>query len=128
MWVYFFIYLFQSVNEFCRVESTNQFYATWLLPDLADWSKKKKHCTVTTVDPYKGLTVVQTVSGGPATIQHLSGSTVEVNHEPIALFRYDQSLFAINEKCPHQGSTATLDTAYQKTPITFTIRITTRNL
>lgn len=32
-----------------------------------------------------------------------SGSTVEVNDELIALFRYDEAVYAVLERCPHAG-------------------------
>ena len=35
-----------------------------------------------------------------------SGSTVEVNEELIALFRYDEAVYAVLERCPHAGSNA----------------------
>ena len=57
--------------------------------DLDDWSKARP-CSVTKVDPTQGLVVHK-------------GTTAEVNQELIALFRYHDCVFAINEKCPHAG-------------------------
>ena len=64
--------------------------------DLYDWAKKVNECKVTTVNPARGL-VMQKSS---------SGSTVEVNEELIALFRYDEAVYAVLERCPHAGSNA----------------------
>jgi len=48
---------------------------------------------VTTVNPARGL----------VTQKSSAGSTVDVNEELIALFRYDTSVFAVLERCPHAG-------------------------
>ncbi|KAF6039530.1 hypothetical protein EB796_002155 [Bugula neritina] len=61
------------------------------LNDLYDWSQKVNECRVTTVNPAKGL----------VTQKSSAGSTVDVNEELIALFRYDTSVFAVLERCPH---------------------------
>ena len=66
------------------------------LSDLYDWAKKVNECKVTTVNPARGL-VMQKSS---------SGFTVEVNEELIALFRYDEAVYAVLERCPHAGSNA----------------------
>lgn len=63
-----------------------------MLVDLHDWSKRRSR-EVTKVNPSRGLLVQR----------EFSGTKVEVNEELIALFRYGEAVFAINDKCPHQG-------------------------
>ncbi|XP_067935765.1 uncharacterized protein [Watersipora subatra] len=63
------------------------------LEDLYDWSSRQSECRVTTVNPTRGL----------VTQKSSAGSTVEVNEELIALFRFEESVFAVMEKCPHAG-------------------------
>jgi len=68
-------------------------YCLCVFSDLYDWSQKVNECRVTTVNPAKGL----------VTQKSSAGSTVDVNEELIALFRYDTSVFAVLERCPHAG-------------------------
>lgn len=68
-------------------------YLFSLLIDLYDWAEKVNECRVTTVNPARGL----------ITQKSSSGSTVEVNEELIALFRYGDGMYAVLEKCPHMG-------------------------
>lgn len=41
----------------------------------------------------------------PLTLQARSGTKVTCNNKKLALFRYGEKLFAIDERCPHLGTT-----------------------
>ena len=62
--------------------------------DLYDWSKNSEKCRMT-----NGTVNVRRLRRQSSA----TGSLVEVNEKKVALFRYGENVYAIDEKCPHAG-------------------------
>lgn len=67
------------------------------LEDLNDWFEKK---TTTMVEKTETAAKRPEETGNG---RGRSGTRVTVNEEPLALFRFDRVVFAIQQKCPHAG-------------------------
>ena len=66
-------------------------YLGLCVSDLHDWSDPAQKCRT------------QTVSAKDVTVDKQSGALVNANQAKVALFRYNEKVYAINEKCPHAG-------------------------
>ncbi|KAK3604623.1 hypothetical protein CHS0354_028981 [Potamilus streckersoni] len=73
------------------------------ISDLHDWSKKENMCKTTTVK--LSVPAARDIPDTKILQQEnmRKGTVVKCNEEEIALFRHDQDVFAIREKCPHAG-------------------------